>query len=142
MVILTAVVILTAPAVTPLVPHWPLVPSLPESQPLLGFPRLNVHSIRAISQTQSSVYNTSTSDCLYSRCERTDSDWAEHVTEQILIGPDKYQNIFTFFPDCIVGKRIENPSRSKTRAGEISRSARPWSSLGHKAPLILGYYST
>ncbi len=43
---------------TPFVPLRPLVPSLPESQPLLGFPGLNVHSIRATSQTQSPVYNT------------------------------------------------------------------------------------
>ncbi len=44
---------------TPFVPHWPLVPSLPKSQPLLDFPGLNVHPIRATSQTQPLVYSTS-----------------------------------------------------------------------------------
>ncbi len=32
---------------TPLVPHYSLVPSPPNSQPFLGFPELNVHLIRA-----------------------------------------------------------------------------------------------
>ncbi len=43
---------------TPFVPHCPLVPSPPNSQPFLGFPELNVHLIRATSQTLSPVYNT------------------------------------------------------------------------------------
>ncbi len=43
---------------TPFVPHWPPVPSLPKSQPLLDFPGLNVHPIRATSQTQPLVYST------------------------------------------------------------------------------------
>jgi hypothetical protein len=47
---------------TPFVPHWPLVPSLPNSQPFLGFPGLNVYPIRATSQTQSPVYSTGVMD--------------------------------------------------------------------------------
>jgi hypothetical protein len=43
---------------TPFVPHWPLVPSLPKSRPLLDFPGPNVHPIRATSQTQPLVYST------------------------------------------------------------------------------------
>jgi hypothetical protein len=37
---------------TPFVPHWPLVPSLPKSQLPLGFPGLNVYLIKATLQTQ------------------------------------------------------------------------------------------
>ncbi len=43
---------------TPFVPHCSLVPSLPNSQPFLGFPELNVRLIRAKSQTPSPVYDT------------------------------------------------------------------------------------
>ncbi len=43
---------------TPFVPHWLLVPSLPKSRPLLDFPGPNVHPIRATSQTQPLVYST------------------------------------------------------------------------------------
>ncbi len=43
---------------THLVPRWPLAPSPPKSQSPLGFPELNVHLIRATSQTLSSVYST------------------------------------------------------------------------------------
>ncbi len=42
----------------PFVPHCSLVPSPPNSQPFLGFPELNLHLIRATSQTLFPVYNT------------------------------------------------------------------------------------
>ncbi len=42
----------------PFVPQCSLVPSPPNSQPFLGFPELNVHLIRATSQTLFPVYNT------------------------------------------------------------------------------------
>jgi hypothetical protein len=42
----------------PFVPHCSLVPSPPNSQPFLGFPELNVHLIKAASQTLFPVYNT------------------------------------------------------------------------------------
>ncbi len=42
----------------PFVPHCSLVPSPPNSQPFPGFPELNVHLIRATSQTLFPVYNT------------------------------------------------------------------------------------
>jgi hypothetical protein len=37
---------------TPLVPHLAPVPSLPKFQPLLGFPRSNMHLIRATLRTR------------------------------------------------------------------------------------------
>ncbi len=42
----------------PFVPHCSLVPSPLNSQPFLGFPELNVHLIKATSQTLFPVYNT------------------------------------------------------------------------------------
>ncbi len=62
----------------PLVPHCSLVPSLPNSQPFLGFPELNVRLISATSQTPSPVYDTWT---IFKRLSFFLTDWSLILAE-------------------------------------------------------------